>query len=249
MDIPGFVKRTMSLGRSFNHTHDYDSEFKRVQAEELLSIANLIVDHDKELAVRDLSDYNDKIRILIDVIKNKDRNFYTASHMVRLTQIREDYEKTVECLKSNPLIVLSKADKGNITVASYRSTIIELRQEHLKAQIDEGKYELIEKPRIIIKKYMENLWHKICLMLGRHIIDNLGGSGANVPGKDLKEETMLSYYGCRMKKEATQFSPGLIFGQLKVHKEKVLFRPIVDNSARLGGPLEKFILEKLNHIP
>lgn len=44
------------------------------------------------------------------------------------------------------------------------------------------------------------------------------------------------------------FSPGRMYGQLKIHKPEISYRPIVDNSVKLGGPLEKYMLGALTDI-
>lgn len=93
---------------------------------------------------------------------------------------------------------------------------------------------------------METQWRRIVIRLARHIYDNKGGCGNNapVPMINVVEKDVIEYYKCKIRRECCIFSPGLML----VHKDKISFRPIIDNSIRLGSPLEGYILEKLNII-
>lgn len=39
-----------------------------------------------------------------------------------------------------------------------------------------------------------------------------------------------------------------MYGQLKVHKAQVSFRPIIDNSVVIGAPMQQYLLESLTTI-
>lgn len=44
------------------------------------------------------------------------------------------------------------------------------------------------------------------------------------------------------------FTPGVMHGSLKIHKPVVSFRPIIDNSVKIGSNVESYILKVLNNI-
>lgn len=53
---------------------------------------------------------------------------------------------------------------------------------------------------------------------------------------------------CQIRPQGKEFTPGRMWGQLKVHKPNLAYRLIVDNSVKLGQPLEAFILTTLSDI-
>lgn len=63
-----------------------------------------------------------------------------------------------------------------------------------------------------------------------------------------KKEDVLELLRCEFGPQDKSFSRARMWGQLKVHKPKLSYRPIVDNSVKLGGPLEKYVLSILNEI-
>lgn len=114
---------------------------------------------------------------LINVIIEKNRNFYDKGDEDRLRQINDDYKSTCAFLKENQEIILTRADKGNITVASLRSTFTRMRQEHIDSMVAANKYGIPTERYCIIKNRMEHRWRRIVIMLARHILDNRGGNG------------------------------------------------------------------------
>lgn len=247
--IPEYVKRTMSLGHSFNHPESGENEAKGLIMEELLAFSNLLVDHKGDMRVSHKVNLDEEVSNFIIMVKEKANAVYGGkSNQGRNAQIQNDYEETRKFLKNNPEIALSRADKGNITIASKLETIKHMMQKHIVEHVAKGTYIVPNIDIETIKGYMNNQWLKVYLMLGRHIINNAGGQGDSVHGKDISADLVLKHYGCASKKETDSFSPGRMFGQIKVHKEELSFRPIVDNSVRLGGPLEQYIMSKLNLI-
>lgn len=120
-------------------------------------------------------EYKSKIKDYISVVKRKNRNFFDDNNELRRTQISQDYKDTCAFLRDNQDIIITGADKVNITVASKRNTFINLQH-----------------PVGILcgdQRRMENRWWKIIIMLARHTVDTNGGIGdsINVPAIDISE--------------------------------------------------------------
>lgn len=199
IDIPDFVKRTMSRGRSFNNPISKVVDTKRIMAEELLTVANLLVDHHGDLATYHKTELDADVQKLIKNIRSIGRDSYTDIERQKRSAILADFIKTQEFLSNNQDIIISRADKGNIVIASKKDTIIKLRNEHLDVHIANGTYEIHNENQVVLKNRMENKWKIIWLSLGRHIIDNSGGNGSKTRAINIKESEVMKQYGCYIK--------------------------------------------------
>lgn len=165
---------------------------------------------------------------------------FTDAQMARRTQIAIDLDLSLEFLKENSNIILSKADKGGITVISERDTILRLRDDHLSVNMANGTYSLDTRSLRHINSHLVNAWFNLVKAIGlcvRHV--DYGGSGIG----PLSNTQVLALFRCTLARNEQVYTPGRMYGQLKVHKPHLAYRPIVDNSIKLGGPLQKYMLK------
>lgn len=242
--VPDYMRRTMSLGCGFNFQATSDVDIKRSKIEELICISKLNIWH-PNMKISHQSELDNGIRALIDDVLMKDRNLHGRGEMEWKRLISEDLALTKKFLKDNPEIIISKADKGGKVIASKRDTVTKLRDVHISENIDNGTYSVDIRSIKHIASELSAAWTLLLSSIQSDITSNtMGGMGIVVVSKlDLLKLLRLD-----LRAQDKEFSIARMWGQLKVHKPQLAYRPIVDNSVKLGEPLEKLILSTLNEI-
>lgn len=216
--------------------------------DELLALAKVLADHNYEIIGETQSSLKEKTVDIVNYIKSKKCEEFGTIGRERRKQIAMDMEQTKKFLKEFPEIILTKADKGNATVASNRDTFTKLRDKHIEKKLKDGTYVVSSLDINECKKMIEEgIWKKTYIMLARHINNNVGKSN-HILASDVNEMEVLKHYNCPPNAQTRQFSPGRMFGHIKTHKKEIAFRPTIDYSVKLGGTLEEFMLKKLTSI-
>lgn len=242
--IPDYVQRIMGLGHGFNHFLTDPKSIRKYRIEELVCVAN-IDSGPLDINVSQKREFDAGIKELVKDVISKDRSFFHGANLERSLQISEDLKLTIKFLKDNPDVVISRADKGGKSIASSRETIVRLREQHIAENIDNGTYNVVHRRLNWLSEVMDGEWKSLLAQIVSDITSaEMGGTGLSV-GSD---RDLFQLLHCRMGAQDKVFTPGRMWGQIKVHKPVLAYRPIVDNSIKLGQPLEKLVLATLNDI-
>lgn len=162
----------------------------------------------------------------------------TKDEQLQLAIINEDLKATKKYLKENESIIITSADKGNVAIIHKRSTFISYRTEHMNTNLSNITYTILaDTDRKRIKEQIEKRFSDLVKEIG----SDIGLTNATT-------DEILEQFGCPLSVQDKVFVPGRLFGKLKVHKEIISYRPIVDISVRLGRPLEEHMQRMLSVI-
>lgn len=82
-----------------------------------------------------------------------------------------------------------------------------------------------------VSSKMKCVWINLLKNINRHIrSEEIGGLGM----KPMTSAELLKALHCDVGKRDKVFTPGRMWGQIKVHKPSLAYRPIVENSVKLG---------------
>lgn len=139
-------------------------------------------------------------------------------------------------------MVICEADKGHIAVICKRDTLVRLQREHIEAGIEDGTYTVVDNPTVAIS-CMTARWR---LILGelRSCVNEL----RDIEHSSVHNYILFNYLKCSQSYLHMVFTPGVIHGSLKIHKPVISFRPIIDNSIKIGSNFESYILKVPNNI-
>lgn len=242
IQVPDYILRTAALGPKFNLDDEYS---KNMLTEELMSVA-MAMNFGESSCVHSMRERKQVLGDLIANVLGRDREVEGELDMEAKNmraQIKKDVQLTMEYLKSTPDIIITVADKGNMSIISKKSTLIGLRDSHIGDNIANGTYTIENRSTNWVGNMMRARWLTI---LG-HIRSTIPGLHSEL-NNAAHNAMAYKYLGCNDSIESRFFTPGRMHGLLKVHKTVTSFRPIVDNSQKLGGNIEGYILKILNCI-
>lgn len=239
--VPIEVKLIASLGHNFAYMAINEKERKECYINtmcEINKITNRTDDGTGDILKH--KQWRRNISRLLDVSdKLRDNNDMAGSDStVQQIMLNDMREKTKEYLQSNRNVIITIADKGNITLITDKKIFTELRDKHLEENIENGNYEVVNQDNRSIGNWIQA---KYKLLIWN--IHNTKKQNEN----DTKDQTLMKM-GCMHKEADYTFTPGRLHGQIKVHKAKPAYRPIIDTSTKIGKPLERWILKRLCNL-
>lgn len=260
--IPDYCKRTLNFSPNMGIAPTTKADTHVQKREQILNVERIY--NAGPIFATNIEKSHEYFKAIDMIIKDKDLELEITDTQKK---IQSEFMLTKQFFSENTHIITIPADKGNKNIICLLETFNSLRNDFINNNTTNGTFKIAHPDYNGVN--IINQLARIVFLMGTDILNNgqqiqqdesnqqqgyqmrahrILDSNTWIPTIDPNHMTALRSISINLQPTDLLYRPATLTGLIKIHKQPVKFRPVIDMSDTIAAPINRWALSILQYI-